>query len=938
MGVGLLNNELIDNIRKDLLIRNLSSTYESNIGGVSSLASSRGTPYHVNENNVGISVNANNVQSLGEIYLNDNTFKNKYTPTEFGIYTTYDLNDVTTNVADFADHVTYSDYYRKTLPDFELRSSIANIALGNEIVDTPIGTIGREQLRFAVEENVAYLLQKETIGRVNTNILSILNGKDIFVKDHTISKLPGGLGFIVNSLEKVTGVEIPIDIVPKSAYGFLDSRLSGKLMYDDCGIVGLEGLLDTDQRNNELLRYSGRGNKRVLFDLLGINRYRPNYEGELGLLGERKGNLYDGRLDKTRRHSGPLPVMQKLGLGSKPFTGKKDDIRSVLQENGTPKIVWDSNDRKAKSGSFKRFMLSIENLAWIGNTEGLMDCEVGNGDRDSSNPAPGRIMWFPPYDLSFDENVSVAWEATNFIGRTEPIYTYNNVRRSGTLSFKVVVDHPSILAETLKNSSVSDKYITDFFKGCTNIDDYLLLLNTISDRVETEKITEVETHIITEMNKVKEQTKNSVITPESISYKIYFPNASYSIDASYESGVGASPTQVSPGISGITTEQYANRTDFSLNITGDGYLNPSLLSEFDNLTASGTTIGEGSVKVIINVGCTSAGGNPINSQIGPKRYEAAKAHVISKLGSKGISEDKIVVSGSKACNSGAVTCPEVGYRDCKEEKESRYASIEIKYDVVTDTISETEVDDPINIKATATMETITKITKRALWSECDYFDYLEKEVPLLYQSLAKKLRYFSPAFHSTTPEGLNSRLTFLHQCTRPGPAISPKDKGNSNLAFGRPPICILRIGDFFHTKMVIDSLNISYEEKTWDLNPEGIGVQPMIATVRLSVNYIGGHSLDGPVKELQNALSINMYANTEVFLEKPRVISRESTTYLRDTIFEYPAPLGPTFDPQWANQLSPVDSYLNINTSTPNVNGVINASDITKIPYEPSFA
>jgi len=352
MGVGLLNNELIDNIRKDLLIRNLSSTYESNIGGVSSLASSRGTPYHVNENNVGISVNANNVQSLGEIYLNDNTFKNKYTPTEFGIYTTYDLNDVTTNVADFADHVTYSDYYRKTLPDFELRSSIANIALGNEIVDTPIGTIGREQLRFAVEENVAYLLQKETIGRVNTNILSILNGKDIFVKDHTISKLPGGLGFIVNSLEKVTGVEIPIDIVPKSAYGFLDSRLSGKLMYDDCGIVGLEGLLDTDQRNNELLRYSGRGNKRVLFDLLGINRYRPNYEGELGLLGERKGNLYDGRLDKTRRHSGPLPVMQKLGLGSKPFTGKKDDIRSVLQENGTPKIVWDSNDRKAKSGSF----------------------------------------------------------------------------------------------------------------------------------------------------------------------------------------------------------------------------------------------------------------------------------------------------------------------------------------------------------------------------------------------------------------------------------------------------------------------------------------------------------------------------------------------------------------------------------------------------------
>ena len=43
------------------------------------------------------------------------------------------------------------------------------------------------------------------------------------------------------------------------------------------------------------------------------------------------------------------------------------------------------------------------------------------------------------------------------------------------------------------------------------------------------------------------------------------------------------------------------------------------------------------------------------------------------------------------------------------------------------------------------------------------------------------------------------------------------------MAFGRPPICILRIGDFYYTKVVIDSVNISYDDSLFDLNPEGIG-------------------------------------------------------------------------------------------------------------------
>ena len=81
-------------------------------------------------------------------------------------------------------------------------------------------------------------------------------------------------------------------------------------------------------------------------------------------------------------------------------------------------------------------------------------------------------------------------------------------------------------------------------------------------------------------------------------------------------------------------------------------------------------------------------------------------------------------------------------------------------------------------------------------------------------------------------------------------------------------MCILRIGDFFNTKIVVNSLNITYDSGTgiqWDMNPSGIGVQPMMANVTMSIDLIGGHSLVSPLNRLQNALSFNYYANTEMY-------------------------------------------------------------------------
>ena len=54
-------------------------------------------------------------------------------------------------------------------------------------------------------------------------------------------------------------------------------------------------------------------------------------------------------------------------------------------------------------------------------------------------------MWFPPYDLRFNEQVGVTWNPVEFIGRGEKIYTYTNTERTGTLSFTLLMDHPSVL-------------------------------------------------------------------------------------------------------------------------------------------------------------------------------------------------------------------------------------------------------------------------------------------------------------------------------------------------------------------------------------------------------------------------------------------------------------------------------------------------------------
>ena len=90
-------------------------------------------------------------------------------------------------------------------------------------------------------------------------------------------------------------------------------------------------------------------------------------------------------------------------------------------------------------------------------------------------------MWFPPYGLTFNESVSANWKSTDFLGRPEPVYTYTNTQRTGSLTWKIVVDHPSVLNvivnKVLSNETNKNRInsiLESFFAGCRKYDLYEL--------------------------------------------------------------------------------------------------------------------------------------------------------------------------------------------------------------------------------------------------------------------------------------------------------------------------------------------------------------------------------------------------------------------------------------------------------------------------------
>ena len=651
---------------------------------------------------------------------------------------------------------------------------------------------------------------------------------------------------------------------------------------------------------------------------------------------------------------------------------------SVLENTGFVKIASYLKDNNESS---KRYMFSIENLAWkdqdsTTNVNGISEkntsCEKG--------PFGGRIMWFPPYDIKFSESTSVNWDKHNFIGRGEPMYTYNNTERTGQLSFKVIIDHPNHINVKEKNNvTESDDHYASFFAGCNELE-----VKPSSKKSWRE----------TSVPKIKPKSAETPSDVQPPVFSIFFPNDEWTYpytNPQYESGLISQD-----GVSDIRTivpagsdgNKYINDPNYNnyMGLTGNtstspkkGPLSPIGLTVEDYNTykidykknPDGKYFGLGMTKAVKPVigtrvfyidrfnyglnanrhdaneynltipgndtyaGCKWAGWLAASDMDGTEEkckvsyLTALKAHmhhvdgpckycVIDITGFASVQGNSQEVGASKTekekkntelsqqragnikkyfeenvidpndpnkpkritsnvafgpnnayglMYGGGDGCSRESDQDILACKLDRRVKVEFRLDPTLEKneVEKNDLDEVVYEELIILTDVPLDNGMKKRYEECSYFQKVAKNDPFTFKKIIDKIKFFSPAFHSTSPEGFNSRLTFLQQCTRQGPSKYTETTKPDNLVFGRPPVCVLRIGDFYYTKIIIESMSFDYEPLVWDLNPEGVGVQPMIANVSINFSFIGGSSLDGPISKLQNALSFNYFANTGLF-------------------------------------------------------------------------
>jgi hypothetical protein len=625
----------------------------------------------------------------------------------------------------------------------------------------------------------------------------------------------------------------------------------------------------------------------------------------------------------------------------------------------------------------KKYMFSLENLAWrTSSTPGYTVSDLPVCER---GPNGGRVMWFPPYDLKFSETNSASWKDSSFIGRPEPVYTYSNTRRTGTLTWKIVVDHPSVLNLIVNkvltnetNNSRIDDMINSFFAGCLKYDLYELAekyplanpneLYNIQRELDLGQLSKEQLGTVKgtltsgndsplgeEMSvKSNPELKSNNIQTALTGIGFYFeneePTGASTFSTLYDTYILRKPIIIdqSPTVTSPYSSSPQQVSGFFDNVIKWNYdeLNKNLTEIYNGFNSGNIE------RVTFNLaGTTSSSTNKsYNKKINESRIESIKTYINnyrpggqqktlqqipnSKINYVTVSEESSVRAKSSSGYGSSYNC---GDKDSKKTDSTSVNTINAmacrriaissinvqqkipvaqnpansKQEVVTSQNGTTNVVQNTNANRSLPTKNLSKKVLRLLLSECDYFESIKQDTPMVYDNLKEKLKFFNPGFHSTTPEGLNSRLTFLNQCLRPGETIPVVKSVNGkaqlqynnavNTAFGAPPVLVLRVGDFYNTKIIPDNLTISYEGL--DLNPEGIGVQPMIANVSLSFKFVGGSGIKDAVDKLQNALSFNYYANTEVYDDRAEATGYDKTTKDLDTLFASiydPTPAPPT--------------------------------------------
>ena len=577
---------------------------------------------------------------------------------------------------------------------------------------------------------------------------------------------------------------------------------------------------------------------------------------------------------------------------------------SVIYDRVLPRIhPTGPTDKISGIPNNKNLMFSIENLAVRVISKdgvGIIDdeygstipiCEVGQFN--------GRQMWFPPYNMEINETSNATFEKTTMVGRNEPMYNYMYTERGATLSFTLLIDYPQNLKNQLYQNVNKHRDIAEFFAfGGEPYSPEPIIINP-PEKIETNTI-----H--------SEQITGPLIpSPPEVTLPtpalMVFPNDFPSTNTEASNGVNTmyltyqyqiEPGSVSP--KGYISDGLNENVYFVTGMTGTPpYFDPLLAPGLSQYTYSGeksdldkklnelfkpvdNRILYG-VKIIGHTTTLNDKVSGYNKALGLRRALCAKNLVVKRLAALfpgenlteiSITTESLASKGSNPANSEGKTQAEI---DAKLEKpeaiRERYAEISFVKTgkSLPPKVPVMSYEDTIAVEQLSTdNQGLDKVEKKQNSNNASQCIMNDKKADAAMQKGFQSVEgnYYNPVFHSQTPEDFHRRLTFLQQCVRQGAAKRydvVDDNGiprAKNSVFGRQPICILRVGDFFFTKVIIENLTIDYSETTWDMNPEGFGMQPMIAKITLQMKVIGGQSLKGPIDALQNAVTFNYYANS----------------------------------------------------------------------------
>lgn len=571
----------------------------------------------------------------------------------------------------------------------------------------------------------------------------------------------------------------------------------------------------------------------------------------------------DGTVDRNRQHT----IQDQYNNYAKAIRFQGNEVysapvESVINKTVIPKLhpVVDTSQKINN----KNMMFSIENLAYILNDKGYLGDTIGTKVPQSEvGYNRGRLMWFAPYDIEVSETASAKYEATQFIGRSEPVYSHQTSERSARLSFKLIVDYPP----QIDKQSHGDIAKFFAFGGQFTQNE---LKNLDLDK-ETAKLKDLENQLATIQPEKPLQPPQDLQSGDKATFFFHNDgdNVEQDISNGYEDGVLVPAEATDFGLNKPFVD--------SINTLVTQTLNPQTY-QFYNLDFFGSAS---------RLYFDQTREKGYNKALGLRRAQSLLKYVEDKfkIANNGLTFAKAGIKTTVSTigsDSGSVEGKLETNIYLRKVKEERSAIVRITPNGSLQKKTVPLTTSQLQQKAQLIDEIAAKKTLIAAASKVQSDERLFNQIKITDKTMkgfeSMKKMTFSPVFHSQTPEDFHRRLTFLHQCTRQGNAVvnkSTTDAGISvpkNSVFGRPPICVLRLGDMFHSKVIIETVDFDYTDSIWDMNPEGMGMQFMIANIDISMKIIGGQSLKGAIDVIQNAESFNYYANS---------------TYYKNDVYQY---------------------------------------------------